>query len=32
MLQLHKTPVVLLYFNQPVWILWLTSLLIFSSF
>jgi len=32
MLRLHKTPVALLHFNQPLWILWLTSLSISLSF
>jgi len=32
MLQSHKTPVALLHFSQPAWILWLTSLSISPSF
>ena len=32
MLRSHKTPVTLLHFNHPAWILWLTSLSISPSF
>ena len=32
MLRSHKTPITLLHFSQPAWIIWLTSLLISSSF